>query len=71
MWAWGGGICDIPPKVNLPLPRELKNGFRQHRTPGQLQFYVSVHGAGQGQGRGRAGAGQGQGRVGTRLFCAD
>ena len=42
MWAWGGGICDIPPKVNLPLPRELKYGFRQHRTLGQLQFYVSV-----------------------------
>ena len=42
VWAWGGGICDIPPKVNLPLPRELKYGFRQHRTPGQLQFYVSV-----------------------------
>lgn len=35
-------MCDIPPKVNLPLPRDLKPGFRQHRhAPGQLQFYVS------------------------------
>ncbi|EFN51901.1 hypothetical protein CHLNCDRAFT_27382 [Chlorella variabilis] len=41
VWAWGGGVCDIPPKVNLPLPRDLKPGFRQHRhAPGQLQFYL-------------------------------
>lgn len=39
VWAWGGGICDIPPKLNIPLPPDLKYGFGQHRTPGQLQFY--------------------------------
>ncbi|KAL4451184.1 hypothetical protein ABPG77_009256 [Micractinium sp. CCAP 211/92] len=39
VWAWGGGICDIPPKLNIPLPPELKHGFRQHAAPGQLQFY--------------------------------
>lgn len=42
VWAWGGGVCDIPPKLNLVPPPELRGGFRQHRpTPGQLQFYVS------------------------------
>ena len=42
VWAWGGGICDIPPKVNLPLPVELKYGYRQQQPePGQLLFYVT------------------------------
>ena len=42
MWAWGGGICDIPPKLNLPLPVELKYGYRQQQPePGQMLFYVS------------------------------
>ncbi len=43
VWAWGGGVCDIPPKINLPVPRDIQPGFRQHRNaPGQLLFYVSV-----------------------------
>ncbi|KAL4857485.1 DNA-directed RNA polymerase 2B [Chlorella vulgaris] len=43
VWAWGGGVCDIPPKINLPVPRDIQPGFRQHRNaPGQLLFYVSA-----------------------------
>ncbi|PSC74843.1 DNA-directed RNA polymerase chloroplastic mitochondrial [Micractinium conductrix] len=42
IWAWGGGLCDIPPKVNVPMKPDIKLGFRQHRdhsSPGQLLFY--------------------------------
>lgn len=45
VWAWGGGVCDIPPKRNMQPPRELKYGFRQHRdSPGQLLFHVRERG---------------------------
>jgi DNA-directed RNA polymerase len=39
VWAWGGGVCDIPPKLNMPMPADLKYGYRQHASPGQLLFY--------------------------------
>lgn len=48
VWAWGGGVCDIPPKLNLPMPSDLKYGYRQHAAPGQMLFYVSWGRAGGG-----------------------
>ena len=51
-------MCDIPPKLNLPMPADLKYGFRQHASPGQMLFYVSwgraggwLGGLGQGSSR--------------------
>lgn len=49
VWAWGGGVCDIPPKLNLPMPPDVKYGYRQHSAPGQMLFYVSVGGGLGGQ----------------------
>ena len=52
VWAWGGGVCDVPPKANLPAPRALRHGYRQHRpAPGQLLFYVRAAWGGGGGGR--------------------
>lgn len=44
VWAWGGGVCDIPPKLNLPMPPDLKYGYRPHVKDGQMLFYVRAEG---------------------------
>lgn len=42
VWAWGGGICDVPRREDVGVPARLHGGFRLHRdSPGQLQLYVS------------------------------
>lgn len=33
IWAWGGGICDIPQRDNVEVPPILQPGFRLHRNP--------------------------------------
>lgn len=34
VWAWGGGICDIPQRDNVDTPEQLQPGFRMQRTEG-------------------------------------
>jgi DNA-directed RNA polymerase len=32
IWAWGGGMCDIPARADVPEPAVLKPGFRIRRA---------------------------------------
>ena len=42
VWAWGGGICDIPARENVPTLQLLAPGFRLHHTEGgNLALFVS------------------------------
>lgn len=44
IWAWGGGICDIPSREDVLVPRPLASGFRAHRTEGgNLALFVSYY----------------------------
>lgn len=42
IWAWGGGVCDIPKRSDVEVPQPLKLGFRMQRTEGgNLALFVS------------------------------
>ncbi|KAL4525788.1 hypothetical protein Ndes2526B_g09281 [Nannochloris sp. 'desiccata'] len=34
VWAWGGGICDVPQRDNVDAPKLLEYGFNMKRTDG-------------------------------------
>ena len=37
IWAWGGGVCDIPPRLNFQVPEPLRPGFVLYSpSPGRL-----------------------------------
>ncbi len=40
IWAWGGGICDIPSRLNVPEPSLLKPGFRPRRIEPHGPMYI-------------------------------
>lgn len=40
IWAWGGGICDIPSRVDVSEPSVLKLGFRPRRIEPHGPMYV-------------------------------
>lgn len=40
VWAWGGGICDVPQRDNIPTPELFSQGFRLHRTPGSMALFA-------------------------------
>jgi DNA-directed RNA polymerase len=42
VWAWGGGICDIPQRDNVEAPKLFEFGFNMKRTDGgNLALFVS------------------------------
>jgi len=42
VWAWGGGICDVPQRDNVVAPKLLENGFNmKHTDGGNLALFVS------------------------------
>ena len=42
VWAWGGGICDVPQRVNVEAPKLLEYGFNmKHTDGGNLSLFVS------------------------------
>jgi hypothetical protein len=41
VWAWGGGICDVPQRDNVIVPKLLEYGFNMKRTAGgNLALFV-------------------------------
>ena len=40
IWAWGGGICEIPPRTDVVEPRILKPGFRIRRINEKGPMYI-------------------------------
>jgi DNA-directed RNA polymerase len=42
VWAWGGGICDVPQRDNIESPELLQYGFNmKHTDGGNLALFVS------------------------------